>query len=310
LMVVALVVVPLLAIVSLGGWESLQGGMQQQNPARLSAWTDQQGEPLGILAIISLLGWGLGYFGQPHILARFAAMRTPAVADKARRIATSWTALGLVGALLVGFSGAGYLPMELQGSDSEKVFIHMVQQLLPTALAAICLAAILAAIMSTADSQLLVSASVLIQDFYQSLWRQTASQAELVWAGRGAVLAITAIATWLAWAPGRSVLDLVAYAWAGFGAAFGPVLLFSLYWRRMSRWAALAGMLIGGLTVVGWKTRQGGLFDLYEIVPGVVLASLAIVLVTLVSRPPSQRVRDRFDEMLDSVRRRGSIGPP
>lgn len=301
LMAVALVAVPLLAVLSLGGWEAMQAGMQQQNPARLSAWTDRQGEPLGTLAILSLLGWGLGYFGQPHILARFAAMRTPAVADKARRIATSWSALGLIGALLVGFAGAGYLPGPLQASDSEKVFIEMVQQMLPTVLAAICLAAILAAIMSTADSQLLVSASVLIQDFYQGLWRKGAGQAELVWAGRGAVVATTVIAAWLAWEPGRSVLNLVAYAWAGFGAAFGPVLLFSLYWRRMTRWAALGGLLGGGITVVWWKPLQGGMFDLYEIVPGVLVASLLIVVITLFGRAPP-RVAELFDQMQAEVR--------
>jgi sodium/proline symporter len=298
LMVAVLVVVPLLAILSLGGWEPMQAAMQQQNPARLSLWSNQQGEPLGVMAIISLLGWGLGYFGQPHILARFAAVRSPAVAVQARRIATGWTALGLGGALLVGFSAAGYLPDVLPGSESEKVFIYMVQNMLPPTLAAICLAAILAAIMSTADSQLLVSASVLIQDFYQSLLRRDAGQHELVWAGRGAVVAITVIATCLAWEPGRKVLDLVAYAWAGFGAAFGPVLLFSLYWRRMTRWAAIGGLLSGGITVVWWKALQGGIFDLYEIVPGVLIASLVIVLITLASPPPPARVTTLYDRTM------------
>jgi len=298
LMVAVLVIVPLLAIINLGGWEPMQAAMQQQNPARLSLWSNQQGEPLGVMAIVSLLGWGLGYFGQPHILARFAAVRSPMVAVQARRIATGWTALGLGGALLVGFSGAGYLSNVLPGSESEKVFIYMVQNMLPSTLAAICLAAILAAIMSTADSQLLVSASVLIQDFYQSLLRRDAGQHELVWAGRGAVVAITVIATYLAWEPGRKVLDLVAYAWAGFGAAFGPVLLFSLYWRRMTRWAAIGGLLSGGITVVWWKALQGGIFDLYEIVPGVLIASLVILLITLASPPPTPRVTALYDQTM------------
>ncbi len=298
LMVVVLVMVPLMAILSLGGWEPMQDAMQQQNPARLSLWTNQQGEPLGALAVISLLGWGLGYFGQPHILARFAAVRSTSVAIQARRIATGWTALGLAGALLVGFSGVGYLQPVLQGSESEKVFIYMVQNMFPAALAAICLAAILAAIMSTADSQLLVSASVLVEDFYLTLLRRKADQTELVWAGRGAVVAITIIATYLAWEPGRKVLDLVAYAWAGFGAAFGPVLLFSLYWRRMTRWAAIGGLLSGGITVVWWKAMAGGIFDLYEIVPGVLIASLVIVIVSLASRPPADRVTGLYDRVM------------
>ena len=306
LMVIALVVVPLVAIVTLGGWEPVQSGMATQNTARLSLWTDQQNQPLGLLAIISLLGWGLGYFGQPHILARFAAMRSVAVAVRARRIATTWTALGLIGALMIGLTGAAYLPTELLGSESEKVFIYTVQHMLPTALAAVCLAAILAAIMSTADSQLLVAASVLIQDFYQSLWRRDAGQTELVWAGRFAVVAITGIATWLAWEPGRNVLDLVAYAWAGFGAAFGPVLLFSLYWRRMTRGAALGGMLAGGITVVWWKPLQGSMFDLYEIVPGVLFSSLVIVIISLISRPPPARVTGLFDEMQSELVRQNA----
>jgi len=183
----------------------------------------------------------------------------------------------------------------LSVADTEKVFILMVNMLFHPVFAGICLAAILAAIMSTADSQLLVAASVLTEDFYKAFFRSGAGHREQVWVGRTAVLAIAGIALALAWDPGRKVLDLVAYAWAGFGAAFGPVLLLSLYWKRMTRNGALAGMVVGGTVVVVWKHLSGGWFDLYELVPGFVFAVVAIVVFSLFDRAPSAEVVEEFD---------------
>jgi sodium/proline symporter len=173
----------------------------------------------------------------------------------------------------------------------------MIDTLFHPLVAGVLLAAILAAIMSTADSQLLVSASVLTEDFYRALWRKQASQQELVWIGRAAVLIISLVALVLAWDPGRKVLDLVAYAWAGFGAAFGPTLLFALFWRRMTRNGALAGMIVGGITVVIWKQLAGGVFDLYEIVPGFMLSTIAIVIASLLDSPPSKEILDEFESV-------------
>ena len=197
---------------------------------------------------------------------------------------------------MVGLVGIAYVEQPLQGSDTEKVFILMVGALFHPIMAGICLAAILAAIMSTIDSQLLVSAAAFTSDFYKALFRHSASEQELVWTGRVAVLLIALIALVLAWNPERKVLDLVAYAWAGFGAAFGPTLILSLYWRRMNRYGALAGIIVGGLTVVIWKQVNGGLFDLYEIVPGFLFSILSIVVISLLTSVPEEAVLQDFDK--------------
>ena len=296
LMALALLIVPVIAISSLGGWDNTLSTLNATNPALLDALNDIDNEPLGALAVLSLLAWGLGYFGQPHILARFKAIRSVDEIPAARKIAMSWVTLTLLCAVLAGIAGIGYLQPPLEGADSEKVFILLVEALFHPVIAGICLAAILAAIMSTADSQLLVSASVFTSDFYKVWFRRSASEQELVWTGRFAVLSIAIIALVLAWNPERKVLDLVAYAWAGFGAAFGPALILSLFWRRMNRNGALAGIIVGGVTVVVWKQLSGGLFDLYEIVPGFVLSLLAIVITSVLTRGPEQEVLQEFDQ--------------
>jgi sodium/proline symporter len=295
LMFLALVLVPVMAIAGQGGWGQATEAMRSVNPALLSAFTSGSGEAISILSVISLMAWGLGYFGQPHILARFMAIRASDEVPQARMIAMWWTFIGMFGALLVGFAGIGALKTPLEGADTEKVFILLVQSLLHPIPAGICLAAILAAIMSTADSQLLVSSSALTEDLYKPFIRKGASQKELVWVGRFTVVAIAIIAFLLAMNPESKVLDLVAYAWAGFGATFGPTIILSLFWKRMTRNGAFAGILVGGLTVVIWKQLKGGFFDLYEIVPGFVLSLIAIVIASLLSKPPEgvEKVMDK-----------------
>jgi sodium/proline symporter len=283
LMSLALVLVPVIAIVSVGGWGHATEAMRAVSPSML--------KPLevsgGLLSIISLMAWGLGYFGQPHILVRFMAIRSSDDIPRARRIAMSWVFFGMTGALLVGFAGVGALKTPLTGADTEKVFILLVQSLLHPVPAGICLAAILAAIMSTADSQLLVSSSALTEDFYKPFIRKRASQKELVWVGRLTVMLIAIIAFALAMNPTSKVLDLVAFAWGGFGAAFGPTIIMSLFWKRMTKAGAFAGILTGGITVFVWgKLLKGGLFDLYEIVPGFILSLTAIIAASLLSKPP------------------------
>ncbi|HIP53436.1 MAG TPA: sodium/proline symporter, partial [Chromatiales bacterium] len=241
--------------------------------------------------------WGLGYFGQPHILARFKAIRSTEQIPSARRIAVTWVLLTLTGASLVGLAGVPILDPPLTGGDSEKVFIHLVNLLFHPVIAGICLAAILAAIMSTADSQLLVASSAFTEDIYKTLYRRRINERDLVRLGRLAVWVIAILATLLALDPESKVLDLVAYAWAGFGAAFGPPLILALFWRRMTRSGALAGILSGGLTVVVWKQLHGGLFDLYEIVPGFLFAILTAILISLLGPPPSKSTTDLFDEV-------------
>ena len=297
LMAVALLLVPTVAIMHLGGWDLARKEIEKVNPELLNGMTDLNGEPLSLITIISLMAWGLGYFGQPHILARFKAIRSAEHVSGARRIAVSWTALTLASATLVGMVGIGFLDSPLTGADSEKIFMVMVSAIFHPVIAGVLLAAILAAIMSTADSQLLVSSSVLAEDFYKALLRREASQGELIMAGRLAVLVIALLAFSLALDPDSKVLDLVAYAWAGFGAAFGPVLLFSLYWKRITRNGALAGILTGGITVVVWKQLSGGLFNLYEIVPGFLLASLAVIMFSLVEKGPEEEIVRRHERL-------------
>ena len=285
LMLVALLLVACFGVVALGGFDGLGAGLAQRNPALLDAFTDTAGAPLSTLAVLSLLGWGLGYFGQPHILARFMAVRSADELVASRRIAITWVIIALGAATLVGLAGAAWLDPPLVGADAEKVFMAMATALLHPVVAGICLAGILAAVMSTADSQLLVASSAVSEDLYRDLLRKKASPGELLWIGRLAVIVIAIGAFLLALDPDSKVLDLVAYAWAGFGASFGPTILASLYWRRMSLAGAYAGILVGGITVVAWKALSGGIFDLYEIVPGVILSSLAVAVFGRIGPP-------------------------
>ena len=289
LMAAALVAVPLMLLGDFASSSSLIAEMAKTNANLLDPLTDKDGEALGWVAIVSLLAWGLGYFGQPHILARFKAVESVELIPRARRIAVTWVALTLTAACLVGMAGIGYFETPLV--DSEKVFIHLVDALFHPLVAGICLAAILAAIMSTADSQLLVASSAFTGDLYKTLIRRQVTDRELVIVGRVAVLAIALAAFILAMNPQSKVLDLVAYAWAGFGAAFGPAVILSLYWPAMTRQGALSGIIAGGVTVVVWKQLEGGIFELYEIVPGILASVAAIVLVSLMSR--SDRVEPR-----------------
>jgi len=299
LMAAALLLVPVIAIQSDGGVGAVLATIEQKNPQLLTLLRDGAGEPLTLIAVVSLVAWGLGYFGQPHILARFAGIRGKAEVPLARRIAVGWSALTMGGAVLVGLAGIAFVENQLGGqlADAETIFMVLVDALFHPVIAGILLAAILAAIMSTADSQLLVSSSALAEDLYRQLLRPTASQGEIVAVGRGAVVLLAVIALWLAFDPDSTVLGLVGYAWAGFGAAFGPVLLLSLYWPRMNWNGALAGVIVGGLTVVVWKPLEGGLFDLYEIAPGVLLGALAIVLVSLATPAPGAGIREAFARM-------------
>ncbi len=320
-----LVLIALLAAGLYGLWvlDGFQGTAEavREHDAHLLSWmTGEQGKALGLIGIVSMLAWGLGYFGQPHILVRFMAIREPHRLRPARWVAMSWVTLSLAAAVAIGVLGAGYFGGELlagagtggDGDDrSEQVFMHLVEALFHPVIAGVCLAAILAAIMSTADSQLLVASSAVSQDLYKGLLRPDAGRVELVWVGRGAVIGIALTAYALGTDADSRVLDLVAYAWAGFGATFGPVLLVSLWWPRMCRAAAIAGIVVGATVVFLWRAlrtwataaaerfeeaentagispldRVGAsladLLGLYELLPAFVLSLAAITIVTLI----------------------------
>lgn len=304
LMAAALMIVPVAAMN--GGFGQLEADLVAINPELMTFWEDSKGEPLSAIAIISLVAWGLGYFGQPHILARFKASRTNKDLDTARRIAVVWSALSMVGAMLVGLVGLVYVTNAQGGqlADGEKIFMVLVNAMFHPVIAGILLAAILAAIMSTADSQLLVSSSALAEDFYKQVFRPDASSEEVVKVGRVGVVLISIFALVLATNPDSSVLGLVSYAWAGFGAAFGPAIVLSLYWARMNRNGALAGIIVGGVTIVIWKQLSGGIFDVYEIVPGMIFSTIAIVAVSLASKEPETAVEEqhkKFEKLLTEL---------
>ena len=276
IMFFAILIVPAIVIGKLGGIAVAVQDLHQINEHLLTLFSDIEGQPLSWITILSLTAWGLGYFGQPHILARFMAIRDVGEIPKARFIAMFWVLCTLGGAVLVGLIGNAFIDPPLDAAQSETIFMVLVNSTVAPLAAGFLLAAILAAIMSTADSQLLVASSAMTQDFYHVFLRKAAPQKELVWVSRGAVVFIALVAFIIALNPQSSVLDLVAYAWAGFGAAFGPIVLLSLFWQRISANGALAGIIVGGLTVLIWKQLSGGLFDLYEIVPGFLLSLAAI----------------------------------
>jgi sodium/proline symporter len=287
LMFFALILVAAMGVGLAGGFGDMLATIEAREPALLDPFLGSSGEALGVIGIVSLLAWGLGYPGQPHILARFMAIRAVDEMPTARRVAMGWVIIVLLAAIVVGLAGAALIAPPLAGPDTEKVFIQLSTTHLHPVLAGLCLAGILAAIMSTAAAQLLVASSAFAQDFYKGLFRRNPGRVELLWVGRGAVLGIALLAYLLALNPDSKVLDLVAWAWAGFGAAFGPAVVLSLYWPRMTRNGALAGMLVGGLTVILWKQGSGPLFALYEMVPGVLLSTLAIWLVSRSGAPPA-----------------------
>ncbi|HKJ67296.1 MAG TPA: sodium/proline symporter PutP [bacterium] len=297
LMFFAILSVPLIVIYLLGGVNSTIMLLENENPALLSLVTELDGQSLSWISIISLLAWGLGYFGQPHILARFMAIRSSAQIKQARLIAMIWVVISLLGAVVIGMVGIVYLKTQLTGAATETVFMELVNAVFHPLLAGILLAAILAAVMSTADSQLLVTSSAIAEDFYKVLFRRNASDKELVWIGRGSVILVALVAFIIALDPESSVLNLVAYAWGGFGATFGPLIILSLFWKRMTRNGALTGMVVGGLTVLIWKQLSGGIFELYEIVPGFVLSLICIVVVSLLDRKPEQAVLLEYDKV-------------
>ena len=247
-------------------------------------------------AIVSGLGWGLGYFGMPHIIIRFLSLRSQKEMKKAGAIGIGWTVLILVFATAVGILGSMLFPADAPVKDSSLVFIEMVRKLFPALLSGILLSAILAASMSSADSQLLSAASALASDVYQPIFRKNkASDREMQWVGRAVVLIIAVAALILAASPGSgTIMSLVENAWGIFGAAFGPAILLSLFWKRFTFSGAVAGIVTGAAIDIAWLFFLSGT-GIYEIIPGFLAGTIAAVAVTLLSKKPGKDVEDLFD---------------
>lgn len=304
LMFLALIITPLVVVGVFNGFGGTIATVGSINPDLLDAgklvnynfaekimWTSgpQPGDGLTFIGLISLLAWGLGYFGMPHILVRFMGIKSAKDIPVAQFIGVSWVAISLIGAVLVGIIGIAALdPL----GNPEIVFLELVKQYLNPWVGGVFLAAVLAAIMSTIDSQLLVSSSALAQDFYKSLIRPEAAESELLWVSRLTVVIITFVGFIFA-LYGGSVMDIVSYAWAGLGASFGPAILFSLFWQKTSRNGVMAGIITGGVVVVLWKNYLA-FTGLYEIIPAFILSALVIYLVSSLGEKPSAQVQAEF----------------
>lgn len=304
IMFLALIIVPVVALQVLEGWSPAQVAISSVNPNALS-WF----EGATTLGIISSMAWGLGYFGQPHIIVRFMAIRSLKDIAMARWIGMTWMIVTVIGAVMVGLLGLAYVTSAgLPLDDPETIFILLSQVLFHPLVSGFLLAAILAAIMSTISSQLLVSSSSLTEDFYKIFLRKSASQKELVLVGRLSVLAVSLAAIGLAFDRDSNVLSLVSNAWAGFGAAFGPIILLSLYWKPLTRDGALAGMVTGAATVLFWLyapvTIAGGSLSgwMYEIIPGFTLSLLMAIFVSLWGRSQNPSVGKLFQDLVSAMK--------
>jgi sodium/proline symporter len=294
MMFFAILIVPIAGIALLGGLSPTFTALERVSGEFLNPFTASEGRQLSLVVIISLMAWGLGYFGQPHIIIRFMAIKSAKQIPRARHIAMIWVILSLTAAVAVGMVGRVFLKEPLQGTATETVFIVMTDRIFTSFFAGLVFSAVLAAIMSTASAQLLVTASAVSQDLYKMIIHKQAGEQELLQVSRWSVISIAVLAIVLAANPENLVLDLVAYAWAGFGAAFGPAILVSLYWKRMTGKGALASIIVGGITVLVWK--QFGWFGLYEIVPGFILSVMAIFVVSLIDKAPSEKILQEFEQ--------------
>lgn len=294
LMCLALIIAPVAVMVDLGGFSAAIDQVKAIDPNHVNMLQGQT-----VVGIVSLLAWGLGYFGQPHILVRFMAAKSVRVMPKAFNISMLWLIFCLSGAVAAGFFGSAYFHAHPEfatavNENHERVFMVLSNTLFSPWIGGVLLSAILAAVMSTLSCQLLVCSSVLTEDFYRAFIRPEAGQKELIWIGRATVMAVSIVAIIIASDPNNLVLSLVSYAWGGFGAAFGPIVILSLLWKGTTRNGAVVGIVVGALTVLIW--HQGAWFGLYEIIPGFILSFISIVVVSLLDKKgPSESMKATFD---------------
>lgn len=307
-MFLALISVPLFGIFYTGGIGETVEAIKSVNPEHLNLFASTA----TVAGVVSSLAWGFGYFGQPHIIVRFMAIKSVKETKEARRIGIGWMILSLAGAIGTALVGVAYYQQNAatlgELKDAETVFIVMGQLLFHPFIAGIMLAAILAAVMSTISSQLIVTSSALVEDIYKALFNKSASDKHYVFMGRLAVLAVSVVAVILAWNPENSILKLVSFAWAGFGAAFGPVILLSLYWRKLTNIGALAAMIAGAVTAFVWGKIPALSSALYEIVPGFFVCLIVAVVVSLVTYKKDPQIEAEFEQTLELLKKKNSRG--
>ncbi|OHS70326.1 sodium:proline symporter [Staphylococcus sp. HMSC73C01] len=306
IMLIAMVMVPIVAMMQLNGWDTFNR-VAEMKPTNLDLFRGTT-----TLGIISLFAWGLGYFGQPHIIVRFMSIKSHQLLPKARRLGISWMAVGLLGAVGVGLTGIAFISdNHIKMEDPETLFIVMSQILFHPLVGGFLLAAILAAIMSTISSQLLVTSSSLTEDFYKLIRGEKHAaehQREFVLVGRLSVLIVAIVALAIAWSPNDTILNLVGNAWAGFGAAFSPLVLYSLYWRNLTRTGALSGMIAGAVVVIIWivwikpLATINEIFGIYEIIPGFLTSVIVTYVVSLLTQKPGDFVNKDIEKVKTIIR--------
>jgi sodium/proline symporter len=256
------------------------------------------GADYSFLSVISCLAWGLGYFGMPQVLIRFMAIENASKIRKSKFIAVTWCFISLSAAVAIGLVGRAYFPGLLRtASDAENIFLHLTSDFFPPLIAGFVLSGILAASMSSADSYMLAVSSSLANDLFKTFFEK-AREASVMWVARIAIVLVTIFGMIIALSGNQSIFQIVSYAWAGFGAAFGPLVLFSLFWKRTTLAGAAAGMVSGGVMVVLWKnviSKLGGAFGIYELLPSFILSCVVIFVVSLLTKAPSTEIQKEFD---------------
>lgn len=313
LMLVAILAVPIIAYALLtynDGFANALTANGVSNPENyLNFFKNDDGTPVSAVSIISNLAWGLGYFGMPHILIRFMAVKSNSEIKKSRKIAIAWVVISLAASCLIGLVARGYLTTQLDASTSETAFIRTIQQVFSgngilIFIGGIFLCGILAAIMSTADSQLLVTASAVSEDMYKGVIKKDASEKNALRVGKIAVIIVAVVAFFIALDPNSSIMGLVSDAWAGFGSAFGPVVLLALFWKRSNLAGAVSGMAVGALTVIVWDylplVNGSTIYSatgLYSLIVGFALGFVVNVIVSLVTKKPSKEIIKEFESI-------------
>ena len=295
IMFLSLLLVPIVGLFLTGGLSETATSIRAVDPQLLSFVSGAS-----FLGVLSAVAWGLGYFGQPHIIVRFMAISSVKEVKSARRIGIGWMFLSLFGAVATALVGIAYYQQNNATlDDPETIFITLGQIIFHPFIAGIMLAAVLAAVMSTISSQLIVTSSALIEDLYKAVIKTDAPDKQYVFYGRLAVLVVSIIAMVLAWPNSDTVLKIVSFAWAGFGASFGPIILLSLYWRKLTAKGALWGMITGAITVIIWGNVESLTNTLYEIVPGFIICWIVTYLVSLATYQPNEEINREFTEAVE-----------
>jgi len=315
--VVMVTVLVLILIMSVGAAGGLSAAIQHaegidgffslvQSAAPSATEVDVFGaaKPYGVLSIVSCLAWGLGYFGMPQVLLRFMGIRSEKELKLSRRVAIVWVVISMAAAVFIGIVGRSIAGLDyLSNSDAENIFVDAAIMFLPPVLAGFACAGVLAAAISSSDSYLLITASAVSQNLYRGIVKKDATEKQVMWCSRITLMLITLVAMAIAWNSNSTIFTIfgiTAFAWAGFGAAFGPLMLFSLFWKRTTRAGAIAGMVAGGAMVFFWRgvlKPMGGVWGIYELLPAFLFSALVIVVVSLLTRKPSADMDSEFDRI-------------